>query len=136
MKKTLLTLAFLAFAIPAAAQTTTFTVQFNKPFDVGFDDTDDPATLDGFNVYVDGVKKMVLPATVLNNTTHTAQFTYAAGLPKGTHTLYVEAFINMCDVNPAGPCAAASLPITVNALPGKPTAPTNLRVVKPAGGEN
>lgn len=105
------------------------TVQFNKPFAVQFEDPD--LGLDGFNVYIDGAKVATVGASVLASGVGTIE--YAAGVSKGTHTLYVEAFVSSCVIGTAvvSPCATASAVLTFDSVPGvKPTAPTNLKVIR------
>ena len=121
--------AVLMTVAPAAAQTS-FVVQFNKPFTVAFDDPDDPTGLDGFNVLIDGVIRATHPATILDPVAKVGTFVYP-GLSKGVHTLIVEAYVIGCDDDPDSICTARSTPVTVRALPGRPTAPTNVKVRLP-----
>jgi hypothetical protein len=75
----------------------------------------------GYRLYVNGAVEQTVPLSALVNGVVT--FSVAAGLPVGTHVIYIEAF------GEGG--AEASTTLTLVVSPGKPKAPVNLRVLAP-----
>jgi hypothetical protein len=101
-------------------------LQQMKPFTAAAEHQPVDGDTTGYRFYLNGVviqtKTVAQRINILADGTGTIEFPHV-GLPKGTHVVYVEAY------GDGG--ATASVTLTLVVTPGKPKAPTNLRVVTP-----
>jgi hypothetical protein len=100
-------------------------VGVSKPFTALADHEPNTVEADttGYRLYINGTAvqtKLVAALTNIVNGVGTISFA-VAGLPKGTHVIYIEAY------GDGG--ATASTTLTLSVVPGRPRAPLNLRIV-------
>jgi hypothetical protein len=113
------------------AQTAT-QVQANKPFSVAADHAayDPGLEADGYKLYIDGnlsTTVTVAAAWVGNSATPTVPGVVTITnvlLSKGLHTITMKAYNAFADSDPSNA-------LSLSAVPGKPKAPTNARLVGP-----
>jgi hypothetical protein len=123
-------LALLALAGDAAAQTactvSPCALQQSKPFTAAAEHQPVDGDTTGYRLYINGAIVQTLAVSartnILADGTGTIAFPHA-GLAKGTHVLYIEAY------GDGG--ATASATVTLAVTPGKPKQPLNIRVITP-----
>ena len=116
----------LASAQTGPCSTSPCALQQMKPFTAAAEHQPVDGDTTGYRLYVDGAvvqtKTVAQRVNILADGTGTIEFPHA-GLTKGTHVIYVEAY------GDGGATGSTTLTLTVT--PGKPKAPTGLRVVVP-----